>query len=280
MSKYSLSALKAELTPEELEVIKKTYWHNEKSGMMFTYSRFMGVPMAYAMYPMIDWLYQDKTKEEKSEALLRQGKFWNCEAVMHSLAVGIIASMEKDHAVTGNTTEETIEAIKTALIGPLSAIGDTLFWIVWRIMVTGIALTMSLQGSIMGPIFFIVVYNAPKYFLRWYLLLLGYSAGSNLLSSMGESGLMEKITRAAGILGNFMIGAMVPMLVSVPMILTFSMNGLEQPVVDIFNGIFPGALEMLVVFIMLWAVKKKPKPVMIVLITFAISILGAAIGVF
>ena len=112
------------------------------------------------------------------------------------------------------------------------------------------------------------------------MLLLGYSAGSNLLSSMGESGLMEKITRAAGILGNFMIGAMVPMLVSVPMILTFSMNGLEQPVADIFNGIFPGALEMLVVFIMLWAVKKKPKPVMIVLITFAISILGAAIGVF
>lgn len=280
MSKYSLKSLREGLSPEEREAMKKVYWRSERAGVLFSFSRYMGTALAYGMYPLINALYKDKPKEEKAEALTRQGRFWNCEAVMHSLAIGVLSSLEKDHAKTGNTTVESIEAVKASLIGPLSAVGDTIFWIVWRILVTGIALTFSLQGSIFGPLLFIVAYNAPKYFLRYYLQLLGYSAGSALLISMGESGLMQQITRAAGILGGFMIGGMIPMLVSVPVTATFSMNGLEQPVADIFNGIMPGLLELLLVFGVLGLLRKRVSPIFIVIGAFVVGIGGAAIGLF
>lgn len=280
MSKYSLKTLCSEMTSEELKVMKKTYWKSERAGLLFCFSRYMGPALAYGLYPFINWLYKDKSKEEKEKALLRQNEFWNCEAVMHNFALGIIASMEKDHAETGNTTVQSIEAIKAALIGPLSAVGDTIFWIVWRVLVTGIALTFALQGNIFGPIFFIVAYNLPKYILRWYLQILGYRMGSEVLTSMGESGLMQQITRAAGILGGFMIGGMIPMLVAVPVTATFQMNGLEQSVADIFNGIMPGMLELLVVFGMMGLLRKKVNPILIVLGTFVIGILGAAVGLF
>ncbi len=280
MSKYSLKALRSELSPEELKVMNKTYWKSERAGVLFCFSRYMGPALAYGLYPFINWLYKDKPKEEKGKALLRLNGFWNCEAVMHNFAIGILASMEKDHVQTGNTTEATIEAIKASLIGPLSAVGDTIFWIVWRILVTGVALTFALQGSIVGPLLFIVVYNAPKYYLRYYLQLLGYRTGSEILVSMSESGLMQQITKAAGILGGFMIGGMIPMLVSVPVTATFQMNGLEQSVADIFNGIMPGLLELIVVFVMLGLLRKKVNPMLIVLGTFVVGIGGAALGLF
>lgn len=280
MSKYNLTSLKNQLSTEELEVMKKTYWVSERAGVIFSFSRYMGTALAYGLYPFLNWVYKDKSPEKKKVALLRQGEFWNCEAVMHNLAIGIIASMEKDHAETGNTTVETISSIKAALIGPLSAVGDTIFWVVWRILVTGIALTFSLKGSIVGPLFFIVVYNAPKYFLRWYLQLLGYTTGKDILVSFGESGLLQQFTRSANILGSFMIGAMIPMLVYVPLVAKFSINGIEQSISDMFNGIFPGSLELIAVFLMLWALRKKTSPIIIVLITFIICILGSSIGMF
>lgn len=280
MSNLGLKTLKESLSPEELKIMNKVYWQSERAGVLFCFSRYMGPALAYGLYPLMNWLYKDKTKEEKGVALRRQAEFWNCEAVMHNFAIGIIASMEKDHALTGNTSVASIEAIKASLIGPLSAIGDTIFWIVWRILVTGVALTFALQGSIVGPVLFFVAYNAPKYFLRYYLQLLGYVKGSELLVSMGESGLMQQITRAAGILGGFMIGGMIPMLVYVPIVATFSMNGVEQPVADIFNGIMPGLLELLVVFAMLGLLRKKVSPILIVLGTFVVCILGAMVGIF
>ena len=280
MSKYSLKALRAGMSPEELKLMNKTYWRSERAAMLFCFSRYMGPALTYALYPFMDWTYKDKNKEEKREALLRLNSFWNCEAAMHNMAVGIFAAMEKDHAETGNTTVESIESVKAALIGPLSAVGDTIFWIVWRILVTGVSLTFALQGSVFGPLLFIVAYNLPKYYLRYHLQLLGYQLGSEVLMSMGETGLMQQITRAAGVLGGFMIGGMIPMLVTVPVVATFTMNGLEQSVADIFNGIMPGMLELLVVFAVLKLLRKKVNPMLIVLGFFAFGILGALIGLF
>ena len=197
-----------------------------------------------------------------------------------NMCIGILASLEKDLSETGNTSAETIESIKASLIGPFSAIGDTIFWVTWRILVTGIALTFSLQGSVVGPIFFITVYNIPKYYLRYHLQLLGYKVGQDFLTSLGKSGMMQQITQAASILGAFMIGGMVPMLVAVPVGATIVMNGLEQPVKEIFDGIMPGFLELAVLLIMLWLIRKKVRPIFIVLGAFAIGILGTYVGLF
>lgn len=281
MSNYSLKAMKASLSPEERKMMDKTFWHAGRGmGPLFSYSRYMGPALAWALYPFLNWVYRDKAKEEKIAALERLAGFWNCEAVMHNFAVGIMAAMEKDHAETGNTTLESMDAVKAALIGPFSAIGDTIFWIVWRILITGIALTFSLQGSIAGPLLFIIGYNAPKYYARYYLQYLGYCAGGDILNQMTKTGLMQQLTKAAGILGTFMIGGMIPMLVSVPLVGTFQMNGVAQPIADIFNGIMPGLPELLVALAMLGLIKKKVNPLLIVFATFAIGIGGAAIGLF
>lgn len=280
MSKYGLKSLRASLSPDEKALMNQMYWKGERQGMIFSFSRYMGHAFAYAMYPLINRLYKDKSSEEKAVALKRQATFWNMESTFHNFCLGIMASLEKDHAETGNTTVESIDSVKASLIGPFAAVGDTLFWVVWRIIVTGIALNFSLQGSIVGPLLFIIAYNAPKYYARYHLQLLGYRAGTEFLTTLSQSGMVQNLTKAASILGTFMIGGMVPMLISVPVVATFSMNGVEQGLADIFNNIIPGLLELIVLLVMLTLVKKKVNPIWIVLGSFVVGIAGAAVGIF
>lgn len=280
MSKYNLKSLKQGLSSDELAAHKKAYWGSKMAN--FTYSGFEAGRYCNTMVPLIDLFYKNKSKEERREAFLRQIEFWNCETAMHSLACGILSAMEKDCAETGNTDVASIKSVKAALIGPFSAIGDTIWTILWRVIVTGIALNFALSGSILGPLIFIVLYNAPKFYFTWYAQLLGYNLGEKLIHTMGESNLMKHLTNACYVLGAFMVGAMIPMLVNIPMTLSFEMNGLTISVVDdIFNGILPGSLELLVIFIYYKLLTgKKIKPIWLVLGTFVIGILLAFFGVF
>lgn len=58
-------------------------------------------------------------------------------------------------------------------MGPLSAIGDTLFPATLRILATSLVITMAAAGNVFAPILFLLIYNIPNYLARWYSLKYG-----------------------------------------------------------------------------------------------------------
>ena len=52
--------------------------------------------------------------------------------------------------------DTTINTVKTALMGPLSAIGDTLFPATLRILATSLVITMAAAGNVFAPILFLI----------------------------------------------------------------------------------------------------------------------------
>lgn len=48
-------------------------------------------------------------------------------------------------------------------MGPLSAIGDTLFPATLRILATSLVITMAAAGNVFAPILFLLIYNIPNY---------------------------------------------------------------------------------------------------------------------
>lgn len=46
-------------------------------------------------------------------------------------------------------------------MGPLSGVGDAFCWGTLRILATGVGTSLALQGSILGPILFLLVFNVP-----------------------------------------------------------------------------------------------------------------------
>ena len=111
-------------------------------------------------------------------------------------------------------------------------------------------------------------------------MLVGYKMGTDFIQMASEKGIMQHAVRAASIVGLTMIGGMIPMMVSVPINITFRMNGIETSLVDLFNGIIPGFLELAAVLLFMRLFKKNINPIIMVLCTMALGILGAWIGVF
>ena len=276
-----MSTLTGEFAKDERKQLRQLYFRSWPYGLLFCYSRLCGNAFEYALYPFINWLYPKvEDKEKKLQALQRHDNFFNNNAVMFPLCAALIAAMEKQRAENESFDPASIEAVKASLVGPLSAIGDTLFWVTWRVIAAGIGLQFALQGSVIGPILFFVLYNIPSISLQYYLFYTGYKLGTSFLTTATESGVLNKVINGISLVGLVMIGGMVAKFVNVPLVATFQMEGIKQSILDMFNGIFPGFLNLTFALVVLAVLRKKVNPIWIVLGTFAFCILGAAIGIF
>ena len=57
--------------------------------------------------------------------------------------MGIAAAMEKEASINPDFDKSSINAVKVALMGPLSGIGDSIFWGSLRVVAAGIGLSYS-----------------------------------------------------------------------------------------------------------------------------------------
>ena len=87
-----------------------------------------------------------------------------------TLMLGISAAMEKENSEVEDFDENSINNIKTALMGPLSGIGDSFFWGTLRLIATGIGTSLSLQGNALGPILFLFIFNVPHIIIRFLIV--------------------------------------------------------------------------------------------------------------
>lgn len=245
----------------------------------FTYEKFQGIGYAYSMIPVLKKLYPEKNR--LSEALKRHVEFFNTTPHVVTTVMGISASMEEEYSVNPDGFEpRSINAIKVALMGPLAGIGDSLFWGTLRVIAAGIGCQLGSQGSIFGPILFLIAFNVPHLLVRYYGMMKGYEFGKKFINQISESNLMDKITLSAGIIGLTVIGAMTVSMVelSTPLQVTI---GSMQPIViqDLLNSILPGALPLAATWLVAFLLKKQVKIIPLMFGVLLIGIVGTLIGV-
>ena len=172
-----------------------------------------------------------------------------------------------------------INTVKTALMGPLSAIGDTLFPATLRILATSLVITMAAAGNVFAPILFLLIYNIPNYLARWYSLKYGYSMGMEFMVKSQKSGIMDKVSYACTVVGLMAIGAMIfyTVNISTPITIGNVKNGgiVLQTTLD---TVMPGMLKIALVGIEYWLLKKGVKVVPLLIGTMAVGVLLFAIG--
>ena len=257
-----MSKLTEGLSKDEVKLLNNMYLRSGNYAIAWCYSRMLGTSVAWILYPYINWLYKDDpNKDRKIEALEREATgYINITPQIAPLCYSIFAAMEKEAKENEDFDVSTIDAVKASIQGPLSGIGDSIFWVTWRVIVTGIALTFTAKGSILGPIIFALLFNIPGYVLRYYLTFVGYKLGTSFISKMYESGLIQLVTKAAATIGLIMIGGMA--------------------LVDVFNGILPGLLELALIMVILKLIEKKTNILFIILGIFVVGIVGAWVGIF
>jgi PTS system mannose-specific IID component len=195
--------------------------------------------------------------------------------------MGLSAAMEKENANNPkNFDPESINALKASLMGPLSGIGDSIFWGTLRLNAAGIAIPLAMQGNLLAPFLFLAIYEIPSIITRWQLLKVGYTSGEKFIEKSSKSGLIGKITDLATVIGMMMIGAMTASSVTITTPLKWAMKGATLNVQKILNGIMPGLLPLAVTLIVFALIRKRVKVIYLLFGIIIFGILGALIGIF
>ena len=276
-----MSKLTEGLSKEEIKQVRTIFFRTFNIASCFNHVRQFGHGCAHALRKYIEWLYPgEENKEKRIEAMQRESVIYNITTFISTLGTGLFASMEKEAKENHEFDPSTINSIKVSIMGPASGIGDSLFWVTLRVMCASIAIPFALKGSILGAFIFIGTFDLIHYFCKYYLTFISYKAGSSFIAKAFKDGSLPAITRAATIMGLVMVGCMISSTVDVPLTLAFSAGDTEVSIANIFNDIIPGLLGLLLSLGVFKMLRKKVNPNLIIVLLFAVSLIGAAIGIF
>lgn len=256
MTMSSNQTTNGKLTNKDLTQIYGRYIH--LNGMN-DYPGQMHAGFTYSIIPALKKIYADN-KEKRIDAYQRHmNEYFNVTPYLCGLPLGVVLAMEEQNAADDDFDTSTITGIKTALMGPLSAIGDTLFHATLRVIATAVVISMASAGNILGPILFMLIFNIPQFICRWWSLKSGYSMGTKLLEQAESSGIMEKISYAASVIGLAAIGAMTAFNVSLSCALTIpnAAGGDPTAVQSLFDAVCPKILPLGLVLLCYWLLAKK-----------------------
>ncbi len=266
---------KGVITEKEL---KKVFLGAISMEHTWNYERMMNDGYLYAMLPALKKIYPDP--EDFKEACKRHLEFFNTTPHVITLPLGISVAMEEKRAQDmENFDTASISNVKTAIMGPLAGIGDSFFWGTLRILATGVGTSLALQGNILGPILFLLIFNVPAFVMRYLLVFAGYKFGSDFITSAEESGVMDLISKAASILGLTVAGAMTAEMVYLTVPITIGSGESATTVQSIIDGIIPGLLPLLLTGLVYVLLNKKVKPLVIMFAMMAICVVCAYFGI-
>lgn len=233
------------LSREDKKMINSICWRslNAHCSRVGGQARQMAIGFLWQIMPALNRYYKDQP-EKKKEALYRHVQFCNVSNAIYPFLAGLVASMEKENSEVDDFDTSSIVAIKAALMGPLAGIGDSLLFSVVRVIAAGIGISFALQGSILGPILFFLIYNGCTMELRFSLGYVGFISGSSFITNMYQNGTLKILTKCAGILGLIMVGAMTASTVKFTTAISIPIPGgeavaLQSSLDTLFLGLVP-----------------------------------------
>lgn len=266
---------------ENKSILKRILRRSWLVGAAYNNVRGQGHGCLYVLYPLIEKLYPNsQDRERKIETIKRHLVFYNITPQVNTVGLGLFAAMEEKIAKDKGFDTSTVNALKAAIMGPASGIGDAMFQVTIRIIATSIGLSFALNGSPIGGLLFFLIFNACSYFLRKYLLALSYNTGEKLVTQASESGVIKLVSNAAAIIGLFMVGAMVAQAVNVNFALSWATAGQKVTLQSFFDAIMPKLVPLVLTLGVMRAIQKKMNGNLIMIGMIVLGILGAWAGIF
>ncbi len=268
------------ISPES-KITKKDFnqcfWRSLTLDSSWNYERMQNIAYCYMMAPIIRRLYENK--EDRAAALKRHLEFMSVTPHISTLLVGISGAMEEENAKNPDFDENSINAVKSSLMGPMAGVGDSFFWGTLLLIAAGVGVSLASQGNIMGPILFFLIINIPHFILRYLCLDKGFKYGTQFFKDISSGGIITKITEAATMLGLMVIGGMTAANVNFNLSINVGSGDWAEPLQNYLDEIMPGLLPAALFGIMYWLLGKKVKTTTILIAVMVICIILSGIGV-
>lgn len=237
---------------------RKVMWRSTFLQGSWNYERMQNGGWCFAMIPALKKLYTKK--EEQADALHRNLEFFNTHPYVVSPILGVALAQEEQRAQGKAVSQD----VKVGMMGPLAGVADPVFWFTARPLLGALGASLAMEGSILGPLVFFIGWNLMRIGFMWKSQEMGYEKGEHISDDLA-GGLLQKATQMAGVVGMFVMGALVQRYVSI-----------DIPLIqDQLDGLLPGLLGLVATFICMKALKKNVSMIVLILAMF---IIGVAIG--
>ena len=240
---------------------------------------FQGLSHMLSLMDSLRKLYPDD--DDYREALKRNSQFYNTEGTIGAVVNGMTLSMEEERATGENVPDEVMYSMRTALMGPMAGIGDSLVWGTCKTISLSIATTFALSGNLLAvPV--ALMFPLVTYFIGRWLYGLGYDLGRTAVMNMLKSGIMDKIIMACGMLGLMVMGALSAENVVLEIATEFTLENAADPISiqGMIDAVAPGLLPLAVIgLISLYLKKHNNKYGLLILAIIALSIAASFFGI-
>jgi len=261
------------ITKKELN---QAFLRSQISSFSFNYENMASLGFLYTIIPALEKIYENKPEEEK-QAMKRHLAFFNGQNYMNGFIIGTIIAMEE---ATSENDKESVISLKTGLMGPVAGLGDGLMKFTWFPICGSIGASLALTGNPLGPILYLVLFNALAMFLKYWGIHFSYKQGIQMLQGENaQQGMIQRISNMANVLGCIVIGGLIVSTVKVNVGLTYTMEENVISVQDMFNSIMPNLLPILTV-LGFYLFLKKYKGKYVSVLIFATLILGVILAWF
>lgn len=253
------------------KILNKMAWRSLFLQASFNYERMQACGWLYSILPGLQEIH--KNKEDLSTSMTHNLEFFNTHPFLITFVMGIVLSLEQKKADV-----QTIRSLRVAAMGPLGGIGDAIFWFTLTPIAAGIGANLALQGSILGPIIFLLLFNVVQFVLRYWLMHWSYKVGMDGIQIMTK--FAKQFTRSATILGLIVVGALIASYVGVNVALEIPIGETSVVVQEVLDSIMPCLLPLCLTFMMYSLVKKNVSPLLNIGLLVLIGLVGAFFGVF
>ncbi len=264
-----------DLNPAEMldkKTLNQMAWRSLFLQGSFNYERMQAAGWLYGIIPGLKKIHTNK--EDLSLSMQHNLEFFNTHPFLVTFVMGIVLSLEQEKADVA-----TIRAVRVAAMGPLGGIGDAIFWFTLVPIAAGISANMALDGSILGPIVFLLMFNSVQFVVRYWLMHWSYNLGTKAIEAITRNA--KEFTRSASILGILVVGALTSLYGSTTIALTIP-NG-ESPIVlqTILDGILPKLIPLGLTLGLYWLIKNKNwSAVKCIALILVLGLVGGFLGLF
>lgn len=238
-----------EIGKQDLKKVNLRYMFGGQLG--WNYERMMNVAYLHAVLPALKKLYGDNPKELR-EMLEMENQFYNTSPFLSAFITGIDLSLQNKD---GSKSKGAVAALKTSMMGPFAAVGDSLFGAVIPTILGSLAAYMGLKGNPIGVILWLIL-AVIIWGLRYFELPMAYKQGEKLINGVGD--LLNNLTDAATLLGIVVIGGLIPTVVNVivPLKVVIGKKALSLQT-DMLDQILPAMVPIALVALAYWLLGRK-----------------------
>ncbi len=165
----------------------------------WNFERGLNYGFAFALAPILRRVY---LRADQPKSFQRHFEYFNTQPYMACFILGAVARMETEMASSPEADRqrrgEEIHALKVGMMGPVAAMGDSLFWATYRPFCVILAVTLAYSGalpsgrySLVVPLLFLAVFNAGHLMVRTLAFAQGWRLGDQVVLSLRRYGFQE-----------------------------------------------------------------------------------------